>query len=362
MDAGLLLVRLSPWLLRAGIVLAVATFAAVVLERVGYGVQRLTRRYIDRHFAPLIGRALRGDSGAVRQLVAIRPRHRITVARLLIEPLIDDRDPARIARTRAIVRRMSIVRVADGYLRSWWWWRRALALRALGLIRVRNRAGAMIAALDDANADVRAAALDALSDLKDVRTLQALVVRLHDPTLHHGRLLAALVAFGSRSEPLLIDLSQLDPAHRADYARAFAICGTSRSRAALSSWARDPRPDVRAAAFEALAQIGLDEASAALAVAALDRDVEPVRAMAARALHGWLGPGNAAARLADHLDDTWSVAVRAAQSLASLGRLGIDRLQASASRRDLAGVLARQMLWEKARWPERASRSLRSAS
>ena len=40
--------------------------------------------------------------------------------------------------------------------------------------------------------------------------------------------------------------------------------------------------------------------------------------MAAYALRGWQGPGDAAARLAAHLDDTWAVAVRAARSLQSM--------------------------------------------
>ena len=67
--------------------------------------------------------------------------------------------------------------------------------------------------------------------------------------------------------------------------------------------------------------------------------------MAAFALQGWTGSGDAANRLARHLDDAWPVAVRAARSLRSMGPGGVVALQASASRADLAGVLARQMLW-----------------
>jgi hypothetical protein len=71
-----------------------------------------------------------------------------------------------------------------------------------------------------------------------------------------------------------------------------------------------------------------------------------VRAMAAYALHGWTGSGDAVWHLAQHLDDNWPVAVQAAQSLQSLDRMGLMALQASASRRDLAGMLAQQTLWE----------------
>jgi hypothetical protein len=68
--------------------------------------------------------------------------------------------------------------------------------------------------------------------------------------------------------------------------------------------------------------------------------------MAAYALRGWEGPGDAAARLARHLDDTWIVAVRAARTLLSMGHAGVVELQACASRPNLGGLLARQMLWQ----------------
>ena len=60
----------------------------------------------------------------------------------------------------------------------------------------------------------------------------------------------------------------------------------------------------------------------------------------------WQGYGNAAARLAPHLDDTWAVAVRAARTLQSMGPAGAVELQARASRPDIGGLLARQMLWQ----------------
>jgi hypothetical protein len=68
--------------------------------------------------------------------------------------------------------------------------------------------------------------------------------------------------------------------------------------------------------------------------------------MAAYALRGWHGPGDAAARLAPHLDDTWAVAVSAARTLQSMGAAGLIELQARASHQNLGGQLARQMLWQ----------------
>jgi HEAT repeat protein len=103
---------------------------------------------------------------------------------------------------------------------------------------------------------------------------------------------------------------------------------------------------VRATAFEALAYVGLDDEAARIAIGGLESDDAPVRAMAASALRGWRGSGGAAPRLGLHLDDTWAVAVRAARTLGSMGPAGAAELKAHAARPDLAGLLARQMLWE----------------
>ena len=74
----------------------------------------------------------------------------------------------------------------------------------------------MIAALDDPHPDVRAAALDALTYLHDPASLPAIVVRLHDASLHPARRLAALAAFGPECESFLLDLSEVDTAHLAE--------------------------------------------------------------------------------------------------------------------------------------------------
>ena len=181
--------------------------------------------------------------------------------------------------------------------------------------------------------------------MRDLAALPAIVVRVHDTSLPRGRRGAALKAFGSDGEPFLLELAEVDPANRLNYIHALAICGTARSRPVLCRWTRDPRLDVRAAAFEALAYVGLDDESARVAIEGLESDDAPVRAMAAYALRGWQGPGDAAARLAPHLDDTWAVAVRAARTLQSMGPAGSVELQARASGSDIGGLLARQMLW-----------------
>jgi HEAT repeat protein len=273
----------------------------------------------------------------------------VFLAWLLIQPLIDDRDAARIERTRAISQALSLVPLADRFLRSIWWWRRALALRALGLTQVRDRTPAIVAALDDEHPDVRAAALDALTDLQDPASLQAIVVRLHDASLHRGRRAAALEAFGRQCEPFLLDLASVDATHRVNYARALALCGSEQSRPTLCAWAADADAHVRAAAFEGLAHVGLDDGAARFALAALEDHDPSVRAMAAHALRGWTGAGDAVSGLVRRLDDPWVVAVQAAESLRSIRPAGLAALTRCAERGDLAGVLARQMLWEEQR-------------
>jgi HEAT repeats len=244
------------------------------------------------------------------------------------------------------VQAMSGFRVADRYLRSWLWWRRALALRAFGLVQARDHTAQLVAGLDDSHPDVRAAALDGLTDLHDPAALQAIVVRLHDTSLHRGRRGAALKAFGSDCEPFLLEWSEVDAANRLNYIHALAICGTARSRPALCRWTRDVRVEIRATAFEALAHVGLDDEAAPVAIAALESDDAPVRAMAAYALRGWQGSSDAPARLGPHLDDTWAVAVQAARTLGSMGPAGLVELEARASHPDIGGLLARQMLWQ----------------
>ena len=338
--------RLAPLLVRAAFVTALTMAAAVIIERTMFGLQRALTHRLTQRYHPLVQRAIEGDEAARRELVASPARHRLVLARLLIEPLIDDRDPERIARTRAVVEALGRFRIAERYLRSWLWWRRALALRALGLAQARDHTPQLVAALDDPHPDVRAAALDGLADMHDVAALQAIVVRVNDTSLHRGRRGAAIKAFGSECEPLLLEMSEVDPENRLNYLHALAICGTARSRPVLCGWTRDPRIEVRATAFEAMAHVGLDDESARVAIEGLDNDAAQVRAMAAYALKGWQGPGDAAARLAPRLDDTWEVAVKAARTLQSMGPGGAAVLEARALGPGIGGLLARQMLWQ----------------
>ena len=144
----------------AAVATALTMAAAVIVERTAFGVQQALNRRLTQRYRPLVQRAIEGDETARGELLASPARHRLALAWLLIEPLIEDRDPERIARTRAIAEALSVFHLADRYLRSWLWWRRALALRALGLVQARDHTAQLVAALDDSHPDVRAAALD----------------------------------------------------------------------------------------------------------------------------------------------------------------------------------------------------------
>jgi hypothetical protein len=324
---------------------SLAMILVVVVERVAVAGHEAWLRRLTARYTPLVRLALAGDQQARATLVKTPSWHRLTIARLILIPLISDRDPARIADARALVNALSLVPFAERLLRSPWWWRRAMALRGLGAMQAADHTAAVVAALDDPNDDVRNTALDALADMQNPESLPAIVVRLHDASLHRARRGAALAAFGSRCEPFLLDMAAIDHEHRLHYALALGICGTAASRPILGEWTRDSRANVRAAALQALSRIGLDQPSITMVVAALEDADAGARAMAAAALHGCVDRDTAAS-LARHLDDTWTVALQAARSLRTMEATGRAELEARATRQDLTGLLARQMLWE----------------
>jgi len=327
--------------------LALALAVALVIERAAVAWWDARRARLERLYQPLIGKALDGDDAAQRRLAESPHRHRRLLAELLLFPMHDSRDRTLVDRARRILGRMTPPGLIDRYMGSRWWWRRAMALRAAGFLQMREYTPRLVAALDDRHAEIRAAALDGLTDSRDPRALGAIVVRLHDETLHRGRRAAVLAAYGSQCEPLLLDLAAVDAENRRLYAVALGITGTEAARPALSSWLLDARPAVRVAALDALRHTGLDASSSGAVLAALDDPETRVRAAAARALGADTAPG-VADRLAVHLTDSWPVCADAARALRRMGADGRLRLEQASARDDLAGTLARQMLWEDA--------------
>ena len=323
--------------------IAAAMTLGLVIERIGLAIHDGRIDRLNRYYRPFVQRALAGDPQALEVLAASPARHHVTIARLLLLPLVEGRRPTDITAARKIIQAMNLIPFATRLLRSPWWWRRAVGVRSLGLLQVTDQTAAVVGALDDSNLEVRNTALDALADMQNPAALPAIVVRLHDASLHRGRRAAALTSYGSRGEEFLLDLATVDQVHRPNYARALSICGSARSRPVLCEWARDGQPELQHAAIAALGRIGLDPPSAAVAVSALESPDAAVRAAAAEALEGWTG---AARELGRHLDDAWPVALHAARSLRAMNDEGRAELESRSHRQDLSGALARQMLWE----------------
>jgi hypothetical protein len=336
---------LMAWL---GVAITLSVLSAVVIARVIMAYWLAQQRRLERQYGPVAQRALHGDHDALQILSTSPVRLRPRIVRLLLLPLYERTNLDRIDRIRTIFHAMSLVEVANRLLRSRLWWRRTLALRALGILQMRSHTSAIIAALDDRSAEVRATALDALTDLRNPASLPAVIGRLNDESLQQGRRLAAVAAFGSDAEPLLLKAARADEPNRVNYARALGLCGTRRALPALCEWTQDPDSQVRVAALDAMGHVGLDDHAATVVIASLESDDVDVRATAAHTLRNWTGAAEAATYLTRHLDDSWPVAVRAAQTLRTLGDAGTAALQESAERTDLAGQLARHMLWQPA--------------
>jgi hypothetical protein len=92
--------RVALWAVWIGLAVAAAIAVAVIVERLGQiAHERLVRR-LRRRYGPAIERALHGDAEAFDTLVRSPSRYRLELARLLIFPLVNDRNPERIALAR----------------------------------------------------------------------------------------------------------------------------------------------------------------------------------------------------------------------------------------------------------------------
>lgn len=115
--------RIVKWMLWAGIALACATTLTVIAGRIALAVQDAYLARLQHRYRGLIDRALKGDRHAIDAIARCPSRDRVALVRLLIMPLISDRDPERIAATREIALAMQLTPIADRLLRSRWWWR-----------------------------------------------------------------------------------------------------------------------------------------------------------------------------------------------------------------------------------------------
>ena len=232
------------------------------------------------------------------------------------------------------------------------WWRQAEAARALGLVRAEGALRPLLACLEDPHEEVRAAAVEALGHLGDPGCVPALLRALPDASRHQrARVVEAIRELGPGVAHALVAHARVHPDDLATVAELIGFTGAASAADDLLAWSSHPDDKVRASALQALGSLGLDDRAYYYTLRALGDTSEAVRAMAARAL-GRSRRGDAAPYLAQHLGDEWLVAAHAATALRMLGPSGERELAARQDTPGLAGVLARQMLWERRSRPD----------
>ena len=164
--------RLAPLMVWAAVATAVTMAAAVVLERAEFGVQQALDRRLLQRYRPLVHRALEGDDTARDELLA---RSRETSDR---DRLAGDRTAHRGSRPGA--HRQGLARSCRRCRCSpsptvtcgagCGGGARAPCARS-GSIQATDHTAQLVAALDDPHPDVRAAALDGLTDMHDLTAL-----------------------------------------------------------------------------------------------------------------------------------------------------------------------------------------------
>jgi hypothetical protein len=175
-------------------------------------------------------------------------------------------------------------------------WRRATAAFRLGDMGCEEVAPALLAALDDKQRTVRAAAARSLGRLNVVEAAKPLVEALVSGRVPNGVAGVALVGLGPSAVPELRALAE-HPSHRlrATAIALLGLVGDSGDSPLAVRCLGDPSAEVRAAAADALARIGGPPAEGALR-SALDDRIPFVRASAAVAL-GVIGSRAALPRL-----------------------------------------------------------------
>lgn len=269
--------------------LAIAALAITAANVVFIGVlvfRRVTaaRRLRDaaareRRIAPLVHQLI--DSGTLGE--QLDGRDQVALARVLSRMSRLVKGDARAHIGRYFVGSAAYAQQMDA-LHSRRPWRRAAAAFALGDMAADAAEPALIAALDDVDRDVRAAAARSLGRLGAVDAVVPLVRRLADGSLPRIVVGSALVAFGGEAAPSLRQLvGHPDGDVRATAVELLGLVGTAADAGVLEQALADAVPGVRAQAAIAVGRIG--GRSAALAAAAALHDESPlVRVAAARAV------------------------------------------------------------------------------
>ena len=208
------------------------------------------------------------------------------------------------------------------------WEAKGNAALALGLIGDERAGQPLIAALQDQNACVRAAAVEALGAIQAPGRLQALIAALkdHDPKVRKCAAGGAGSIGGAAAvEPLIQMLKDEDRTVREIVARALGAHKDPRAVDALIAALKDPYANVQINAAEALGQIKSPEAVPPL-LGLLANDEEAVRGAAAKGL-GDLGDARALKALVAMVrrEAREIPLLQGLQALAKLGHSGAAR-------------------------------------
>jgi hypothetical protein len=287
----------------------------------------------------------------IARLAQAPPRHLGQIGALLIKPLrVTSGSPVDAA--RAAAEQLGLTERWRKDLGAHAWWRQAGAARALGLVRAEGALRPLLGCLDDPHEEVRAAAVEALGHLGDPGCVPALLRALPDASRHQrARVVESIRELGPSVAHALVAHARAHPDDLAIVAELIGFTGASSAADDLLAWSNHADATVRAASLQALGSLGLDDRAYYYVLRALGDTSDAVRAMAARAL-GRSRRADAAPYLAQHLGDEWLVAAHAATALRMLGPSGERELAARQETPGLAGVLARQMLWERRARPE----------
>ena len=338
---------LMPFLIVAAALFLVLLAGLVAQRAIRSSIER-RRALLQSRFQPLVDRWLseRATAEDRERLLRLGRGSPLLLGRMIVAPLLSlSGGPVELGAGLAVEAGVAEAWRRD--LRHRLWWRRAEAIRSLGVMRDAGSFLAMAMALDDSHEEVRAAAVEALGRLGDLRAVPELLARLPEQSRHQRvRVVDALRALGPDGGPALMESIRRRPEVLPFVADLVpAICGSAAAEECLSLCAHAAAP-VRAAALNVLGTIGLDDASFYYVLKAFVDEDAGVRAMAARAL-GRSGREDAAAYLDEHLQENdWTVAAESARALLGLHAAGASVLAANAAGAGQAAALAKQMLWE----------------
>jgi HEAT repeats len=211
-----------------------------------------------------------------------------------------------------------------GHLASRRGWRRAQAAFTLGDMASDRAVPALVAALEDGNREVRAAATRSLGRLRATEAIEPAIQAGIDRRVPRSVVSAAALELGPPVVPALIPLLKHErPEVRATAAELFGLLDVSGDAAPLVALLQDPSPAVRASAALALERVA-DASAAQELLGALADDEPAVRAAAATALGAIGGEESVDALLRLAREDSFEPARAAAHAAARIdpGRVG----------------------------------------